>query len=61
VEAKDEFTFGLDPRIADAGVAAPAGTRSVFVYTANDELSTYTPPVGSATNYSPDAEGNVQP
>lgn len=61
VKANDEFTFGLDPRIADAGASAPVGGRSVYVYTANDELSTYTPAVGSVTNYSPDAEGNVQP
>lgn len=61
IKAKDEFTFGLDPRIADAGASAPAGARSVYVYTANDELSTYTPAVGSPTNYSPDAEGNLLP
>jgi hypothetical protein len=59
--AKDEFTFGLDPRLADAGATAPAGGRSAFVYTANDELSSYTPPVGSGTAYAPDAEGNVKP
>ena len=59
LRAKDEFTFGLDPQIADA--SSTAGARCTFTYTANDELSTYQPWSGSATAYSPDAEGNVQP
>ena len=59
LRAKDEITFGLDPRIADASTTSEA--RSVYTYTANDELSTYQPWSGGATAYNPDAEGNLQP
>jgi len=55
---KDEFTFGLNPISNDT--ASPS-KRMNFAYTANDELSLYTPVVGSPTSYSPDPEGNLKP
>lgn len=56
--AKDEHTFGLDPLADDT---ASGSSRSAFTYTGNDELATYSPPVGVATTYQPDAEGNLAP
>lgn len=57
IEARDEFTWKLDPHVNDT--ANPA-KRANFTYTANDELAVYTPVVGAPTSYTPDAEGNLK-
>lgn len=55
---RDEYTFGLNPTVSNSGNPAE---RANFTYTKNDELNTYTPKTGSASNYNPDAEGNLLP